>query len=111
MEKLSCYISVSEPWDFDGPNGKNIIKGKIMKIINNDCVIFKSDSDIKIDEVEGNIFVLLSRYFNNHFSSINNEQFWSIGGGILLLDSYEGMDKNQLEQNSKYVIIGSLRKL
>ncbi len=33
MENKSYYISVGEPWDFVGPDGKNIIKGEILKKI------------------------------------------------------------------------------
>lgn len=110
MNKDGYYISVSDPWDFVGPDGKNILKGVLMKIISKDCVIFKSNSLIEIDKVKGDIFVLLSRHQGNHFNKIADKGFWTIGVGLLLTNSYEGMDKDQLEQNSKYVIIGTLRK-
>ena len=70
MNKSNYYISVSEPWDFEGPDGKNIIKGTVLKILNQDCVIFKSSSVIEIDGNIGDTFVLFSRHYNNNFNKI-----------------------------------------
>ena len=109
MTNSNYYISVSEPWDFVGPDGNNIIKGKIFKILNQDCIIFKSNSLIEIDKVKGDMFVLLSRHQNIHLNNIVDKGFWTISAGLLLTNSYIEMDKNQLEQNSEYVIVGTLK--
>ncbi|ASV12353.1 hypothetical protein [Leptospira santarosai] len=109
MENKSYYISVDEPWNFEGPDGKNIIKGEILKIIDRDCVLFKTNHILNIDNKEGNILVLISRHSGSgyHFDTLEINGFWTFGGGILLTQDYENMDRKELEKNSKYIIIGS----
>ncbi len=104
------YVGVSEPWDFIGPDGKNIIKGKILKIVDNDCVIFKSNHLLEMEGKTSYILILLSRHKDLHFDNIERRNFWTVGGGLLFTDSYDNMNAQELEKNSKYFIIGSLRK-
>ncbi|EQA71114.1 hypothetical protein [Leptospira noguchii] len=107
MENKNYYISVDEPWDFVGPDGKNRINGHILKIVDNDCVLFKTNHILNFDNVEGDILVLLSRHTGYHFDSLETNKFWTFGGGLLLTKDYENMNRKELEKNSKYVIIGS----
>ncbi|WP_078125160.1 hypothetical protein [Leptospira alexanderi] len=107
MKEKIFYISVDEPWDFVGPDGKNVIKGSILKIVDNDCVLFKTNCILNFDNLQGDILVLLSRHTGHHFDSLEINGFWTFGGGLLLTKDYENMNRKELEKNSKYVIIGS----
>ncbi|WP_000660061.1 hypothetical protein [Leptospira interrogans] len=107
MKEKIYYISVDEPWDFVGPDGKNRINGHILKIVDHDCVLFKANHTLSFDNIQGNILVLLSRHTGYHFDSLETSGFWTFGGGLLLTKDYESMNRKELEKNSKYVIIGS----
>lgn len=109
MEEKKYYISVGEPWDFEGPDGKNRINGHILKIVDNDCVLFKANHTLNFGNIQGDILVLLSRHTGYHFDTLKTSGFWTFGGGLLLTKDYENMNRKELEKNSKYVIIGSIR--
>jgi len=111
MGSVNYYISVGEPWDFTGPDGENIIKGKLLKVLSKDCIIFQSNYEIEIDGVKGDNFVLQSRYNDSNFNTINKEGSWTVGVGILLTNTFNEMNCKELEKNSKYVIIGALINL
>ncbi|TGM52875.1 hypothetical protein [Leptospira adleri] len=110
MKNKEYCISVDEPWDFVGPDGKNVIKGQIIEVIDSDCIVFKSNHILNFNKLEGNIFVLISRHQGYNFYNINTNGFWTFGGGLLLTNEYKNMSREELEKNSKYVIIGSFDK-
>jgi len=106
-----CYIGVGNPWDFTGPDGDNLIIGKLIKIVTPDCAIFQSNHSISVGGVTGNLFFLSSRYQNyDIYSSFAEINLWTCGVGIYTGsdDTYLNMHRQQLEENSKYVIIGGL---
>ncbi|RHX88592.1 hypothetical protein [Leptospira stimsonii] len=109
MKEKKYYISVAEPWDFVGPDGKNIIKGEILKIIDNNCVLFQTNYILNFENVGGDILVLSSRYRkNDHFINDTNGLDWTINVGLLLTKEYEDMNEPALKNHSKFIIIGSL---
>ncbi|EKT87845.1 hypothetical protein [Leptospira santarosai] len=109
MENKSYYISVGEPWDFVGPDGKNIIKGEILKVFDINCVLFKANHKLRIKDVEGDLLILSSRYKkDDHFNGNDNKLDWTINVGLILTNNYEEMNKDDLKEKSKFVIIGSL---
>ncbi len=103
------YISVGEPWDFEGPDGPNIIRGRIEKIISDDCIIFKSDHEIAFGDVKGDIFALFPQHQGHDFFDLAHHSV-TVGGGLLLVSSYDHLSAKDLQRPgiSKYVIIGSL---
>lgn len=110
MNVNTYYIGVGEPWDFISPDGKNLIKGKIVKIVNNDCVIFKANHLFKEGDVTSNILILISRYKDVHFDNIEKDNPWTVAGRLLFTNNYENMSSEELKKKSKYFIIGGLRK-
>ncbi|AVQ13036.1 hypothetical protein [Leptospira santarosai] len=108
MKKKKYYISVGEPWDFTGPDGENRIKGEILKIINQDCLLFKMNHHIEIKNMKGNIMVLFSRHRDNNFYETAENLDWTVNGGLLVTDEYENMNEKELEKNSIFSIIGGL---
>lgn len=107
QEKYS--ILIGEPWNFESLDGQNVIRGEIIKK-SNQFLIFKSNHSLIFDKFEGNILVLTPRHYGIDFSDINNERL-SFNGGLLLLKEYdEKLNQEELQYNSKFVIIGSFRK-
>ncbi|MGZ3753266.1 MAG: hypothetical protein ACXVP0_07440 [Bacteroidia bacterium] len=109
MEKYK--ITVSEPWDFEGPAGKNLIVGSVIKSVSDEILVFKSDHVLHFNELTGNILILQSRY-EKHPLKNKSGYNGTAGGSLFLLDwnSNQQSSKDFLEKNSKYVIIGSLEK-
>jgi hypothetical protein len=110
MTYNNYYISVGEPWDYEGPDGSNIIKGEILKIVSKDCIIFKASQPIELDNIRSSIIILRSRHVGIHFTELEENKPWTIGGSLMLSDLYEEMSEKELENNSKYFIIGGLRR-
>ena len=109
---MDLTISIGEPWDFKGPDGRNKMKGKVIFEVNNRAVIFKSTKKQKFIEGKGNLFLCLARYVGDDLVCFNNkkEKFYSgtFGAGLLKDDAdYKNKTKEQLEKESKYVFIGS----
>ncbi|MRG44193.1 hypothetical protein GFS24_03660 [Chitinophaga sp. SYP-B3965] len=102
-------IMVSEPWDFEGPAGANLIIGNIVKKISPLLIVFESDHLLNFGSFEGRILILKPRYEKEVLSDENSFE-GIVGGAIFLSDNYEYKDIEYLEKNSKYVFIGSLRE-
>ncbi len=108
MKKQLYYLSVGEPWNFETPDGQNIVKGEIIKNVDDNCLIFQSNHILQFDNIKGNILVLSPRYKKPDFSSLSTEDI-NINGGVLTT-SYENLTSEELFKDSKFVIIGSVRK-
>jgi hypothetical protein len=106
-EKFS--ISVAEPWDFQSQDGQNKIKGKILSIKSNQCLIFRSNYDLIFGDIRGDILVLFPRHYGVDFSDLEDKRL-AFNGGLLLKEYNENLSEKELEENSKFVIIGSITK-
>ena len=106
MNVKKYKITVSEPWDYDGPDGPNLINGVVIKELSPSCLIFKSDKELKFNENSGVILLLKSRYENKILSIKENYQGIVSAGLILSEDLNQTIDS--LEMQSKYVLIGQL---
>lgn len=110
MEHRKYLISVGEPWDFNSPDGQNIINGVIFKILSDTCLIFKANYTLNLKEVSGKLLILYPRYAESNFSNLQNgDGYVPINGNILLKEYNESMNEDFLKDNSKFVIIGSIR--
>ncbi|MDR2915260.1 MAG: hypothetical protein LBV74_10590 [Tannerella sp.] len=114
MEK-KCSILIAEPWDFDSPDGENIIRGKIIKIISAESLIFKSDHKLSFKNYTGDLFVLHPRFKDCDFSKFSNDiikkGLAGINGGIIIekdIDKLSGYDKNTLDNISIFAFIGNI---
>lgn len=108
MEQRKCFIKVSDPWNFESPDGENTIKGDIVSQRSNQCIVFRSDYCIEIDEVKGCILILTPRHYGYDFSK-SQDGIVILNAGILLVEYSEQLSENELNKNSKFVMIGSLR--
>jgi hypothetical protein len=109
MKEEKYFITVSEPWNFESSDGQNIIKGNILSIKSNQCIVFKSNCYLQFDEVKGNILILTPRHYGYDFSKFQDEII-VFNGSILLREYNEQLSENELRGSSKFVIIGSIRK-
>jgi hypothetical protein len=109
MKDEKYFISVGEPWDFESPDGQNIVRGNILSIISNQCIVFKSNHALQFGNIKGNILVLTPRTHGNVFSELKSDLV-VINGSILLKEYNEQLSENELKDNMKFVIIGSIRK-
>jgi hypothetical protein len=107
MKEAKYKIIISEPWDFEGPAGLNLIVGIIVRVLSSTCVIFKSDHLLRIGENEGQVFLLKARYEGQNLEDLKG----TVGGALILTNNYEEQDEKKLEENSEYVIIGALEKV
>ncbi|MFT3751289.1 MAG: hypothetical protein QM768_23460 [Agriterribacter sp.] len=109
MEK-KYFISVGEPWDFDSPDGQNIINGIIIKILSATCLIFKANYILDFNGISSNLFVLYPRHAESDFDDLKNGiDYVTVNGNILPMEYNENMNEDSLKENSKFVIIGSIR--
>ncbi|GHT79673.1 hypothetical protein AGMMS50262_23640 [Bacteroidia bacterium] len=109
MKNEKYFISVAEPWDFESPDGQNKVRGSIVSVKSNQCLVFKSNYDLKFGDVTGDILVLFPRHYGIDFSDLGDKRL-AFNGGLLLKKYNENLSEKELEENSKFVIIGSFRK-
>lgn len=110
IQEEKYFISVGEPWDFESPDGQNIIKGNILSIKSNQCVVFKAYHYLKFGNIDGDILVLTPRHQGNNFSDLTNELI-VVNGSILLKKYDDALSEKELNENAKFVMIGSIRKV
>jgi hypothetical protein len=102
MKEKKYFILVSVPWDFESPDGQNIIKGNILSIKNNHCIVFKSNHFLQFSGIKGNVLILTPRYSGDNFSNFADEII-VFNGGILLKEYNEQLKENELLENRKFV--------
>ncbi len=107
MNKEIHTITVSEPWNFASPDGKNIIKGIILSVIDRNLLVFKANHILNFDGLKGDVFLLSPRLKTGSFDDIESKEI-DINGGLFLYDYY-GLDQANLqEENCKFVLIGAI---
>ena len=109
MKEEKYFISVSEPWDFESPDGHNVIRGNIINIKSNKCIVFKSNYYLQFVDIKSNTLILFPRHEGYDFSNFENEII-AFNGKALLIDYNEQLNEDELLQHTKFVIIGSIRK-
>lgn len=109
MNKENYKLSIGEPWDFHGVDGKNLILGKIVKEINSKILIFESYREQNFKDVKGKYFLLKSRYYKEQLSK--NNEYGGVVNGYLILYDFCNKSLEEIEQISKYVFIGGLYKV
>lgn len=100
-------ITISEPWDFESPDGKNVIKGIILSIINRCLLVFKANYILNFYGVNGDTFILSPRFKDDNFDNIETKEV-DVNGGLLLDDYNEIVQTSLLKDNCRFVLIGTL---
>jgi hypothetical protein len=110
MKPKQYYISVGEPWDFNSPDGQNVINGIIIKILSATCLIFRANYILDFKGHLGDIFILYPRYSKSDFAGLENEtNYVAINGNLLVGGFNESMTEEELKDRSAFVLIGSIR--
>ncbi|MCF2488015.1 hypothetical protein [Dyadobacter sp. CY347] len=102
-------IIVSEPWDFQGIAGQNLIAGEILEVLSPLAIIFKSYHHISIKGHTGDTFLLRPRYEKQVFRAEDDYE-GTVDGSLLLMNNYKKMEESLFTENTEYVLIGSLKK-
>ena len=98
-------IQVSEPWNFKNSNGENIIRGRVIRIIDESFFIFKTDYNVVFSEkLSGNVLILQPR----HTGVYENIDKISINGALFLGQYNDNIQKEDLLRESEFVLIGTL---
>ena len=71
MELGNYEILVAEPWDYESRDGKNSIKGEIIKIVSGKCAVFKSNFLLEFNKLESHYLILTPRMKDGDFYSEN----------------------------------------
>ena len=88
MSLTKYFISVNEPWDFESPDGQNIIKGSILKISSTTCLIFKANYSLNFNGCQGDTLILFPRNKENNFLHLTDNKEYVVINGFLLLKDY-----------------------
>lgn len=106
---VRCSVSVGEPWDFEGPDGQNIIHGSIVKFLNDRCALFKADHMQHFRAVSGDTLLLLVRHYGYDFSELRpGVSYISVNGCMLMDEREEETDVDALIAGSTFVLIGGV---
>ncbi|PZO30362.1 MAG: hypothetical protein DCF13_03545 [Flavobacteriaceae bacterium] len=102
-------ILVSEPWDFVSLDGKNLIKGEIINIVSESCVIYRANHKLQFENIEGNILILSPRHREDNFENLIDEKL-TFNCGLLKSNIELTENEDVLKTNSKFVLIASFKK-
>ncbi|MBO9562797.1 MAG: hypothetical protein J7621_08490 [Niastella sp.] len=105
MNDKAYTITVAEPWDFESPDGKNVIQGTILSILTNQFLVFKANYILNFDGVTGDTLLLTPRFKEGSFNSTKGV---SVNGGMLLIGYEDSLSESELKSNSKFVLIGTI---
>jgi hypothetical protein len=107
---LGTYrIIVSEPWDYEGIFGKNLIVGSILRKVGDTCIIFKSATPLDFKGKVGDKLVLFPRTKDTNFNDVDLGVM--VNAGLLMSDNFEFLDEKGLENQSYFAVIGELKKM
>ena len=110
MEVGNYEILVAEPWDYESRDGKNSIKGEIIKIVSGKCAVFKSNFLLEFNKLESHYLILTPRMKDGDFYSENITS--TIINGALLMQNFSlNYIEEQFLMNSKFVLIGDIKEL
>lgn len=103
-------IIVGEPWDYEDRHGDNTIEGRIVRVVSPQSVVFQSDEIVEFKEQRGRILLLGTRYEGDTLDLTKRGRVETIAGGLYLGTNYRKGDYTALENDSIYVLIGSLHR-
>jgi len=102
------HIAINEPWSSKLQNGDNIIHGHIVKVINEQTLIYQSDINVKFGKSGGNMFLIEPvqlKKFN--FSDLSTKRYVPVN--VYLVKTYSDIiDEQQLTIEAKFVFSGGL---
>lgn len=105
--KKNYTIKIAEPWDFESPDGKNIIRGIILSIVNSYLLVFKANYLLNFEGLSGNILILSPRLKDENFENIETREI-EVNGGLFFDDYDKNFEESKLKENCKFVLLGTL---
>ncbi len=99
-------LIVSEPWDFESPQGGNELHGKVLKRLDSKTLIFETEENISFKGLSSRYWFLSTRYEKQSFESEPYQG--TVNGSLLPALPQEGDSLASIRKSATFVIIGSL---
>jgi hypothetical protein len=99
-------IVIDELFKSRGIANNNIIPGIILGVLSRKHILFKSDDPLHLDELTGHYLLLHIQYVNQ--AKNKNSNAVPVEVALILIDTYSWQDEQYLEENSKYIMTGTL---
>jgi hypothetical protein len=84
---LMSKLTISEPWDFEGPHGGNELSGRILKRIDSKTLLFRADEEVALSGLISRYWLLSTRYETQSFEA---EPYQGTVNGALLPKANRG---------------------
>ena len=107
-------IIISEPWDFKGPDGDDIILGEIIKEFNSTKLLFRAKKVQKFSTKEGKLFLFKARHYGEdiiHRDILSRVYYKGTFNATLLDDGDENSTEGEIakkETIERFAFIGSI---
>src|SRR5690606_2593189 len=97
--------------DFNSPDGENIIRGIILRIVSATCLVFRTNYLLDFEGVKGDKLILSPRHVeNNFYDLVKGSNLVTVNAGLLFKDYDDSLSEEELRNNLKFAIIGNIAK-
>lgn len=103
-----CTLTVSEPWDFEGPRGGNQLNGKVVRWLDSKNVLFEANEELTHKGITSRYWILSTRYVGHTFESMEPHGE-TVNGGLIPCMPVENEDVREIQKPAIFRIIGSLK--
>lgn len=100
-------LSISEPWDFEAPQGGNVLEGRILKRLNSKMLIFEATKETCFKGLTSRYWLLSARYEKQTFESEPYQG--TVNGAMLPTLPADDDNLTAIQKSSVFAIIGSLQ--
>jgi len=100
-------LTVSEPWDFEAPQGGNELLGQVLMRLDAKTLIFEAKDNIIFKGLSSRYWLLSSRYEKQSFESEPYQG--TVNGALLPALPTEGDSLTTIRESAIFAIIGSLQ--
>ena len=100
-------LTVSEPWDFEAPQGGNELLGQVLRQIDAKTLIFEAEDIMTLKGLSSRYWLLSTRYEKQSFESEAYQG--TVNGALLPALPAEGDSLTSIRESSIFAIIGSLQ--
>jgi hypothetical protein len=112
-KKYEYKLTISEPWNFEDDTGSNVIRGNILKKINDDWFFFECEKVLKFEstDIESSIVLLTSRYEKEKLSDLFEKRELTVNGAFFLGEIKDAISDDELNINSSFLFIAGIEKI
>ena len=100
-------LTVSEPRNFEAPQGGNVLPGQILKRIDPRTLLFKADDEVTFGGLTSRYWLLSTRYEKQFFETEPYQG--TVNGALLPAVPSEDDNLPKLVKSSVFAVIGLLQ--